>query len=114
MSNSLKKIRKKEEAFFGKDLQFLRNSFLKPNSYKHFKQGINLYQELHFVCIRSKFKKKIFEDFFNEIKDGLEILNLSEKQILETKDYWEITKLWKKLKPYRNNAKRSYSNEKIL
>ena len=39
----IKENKKKEEAFFGKDLQFLRIAFFEPNSYKHFQNdNINL------------------------------------------------------------------------
>ena len=104
---SLKKIRKKEEAFFGKDLQFLRIAFFEPNSYKHFQKGFELYQKLEFICSNSsKFKKEVFENFKDEFKQGLEILKLEEKEILETKKYWEITKIWTRLKPHRKDAKK--------
>ena len=53
---SLKKIRKKQEACFGKDLQVIRNSFFKPNIYKHFKTSINSYQKIVLICKSSKFK----------------------------------------------------------
>ena len=104
---SLKKIRKKEEAFFGKDLQSLRIAFFEPNSYKHFQKGFDLYQKLEIICSNSsKSKKEVFENFKEEFKQGLEILNLEEKEILETKKYWEITKIWKRLKPHRKDAKK--------
>ncbi len=104
---TFKKIRKKEEAFFGKDLQSLRIAFFQPNSYKHFQKGFDLYQKLELLCSKSsKSKKEIFENFKEEFKQGLKILNLEEKEILETKKYWEITKIWKRLKPHRKDAKK--------
>ncbi len=105
---SLKKIRKKQEACFGKDLQIMRNALFKPNTYKHFKKGVILYQKIDLICKSSKFKKIVFEEFKEEIKEGLEILNLNESKILEIKDYWEITQLWTRLKPLRNDAKKWY------
>mgnify|MGYP001175728378 CR=1 FL=1 len=108
METSLKKIRKKQEAFFGKDLKLLRNAFFEPNSYKHFQKGLEIYQKLHFICLKSKLKKEVFKNFCFEIKAGLEILNLNEKEILEAKDFLEIAVLWAKLKPYRKEAKNWY------
>ena len=105
---SLKKIRKKQEACFGKDLQIMRNALFKPNTYKHFKTGVILYQKIDLLCKSSKFKKIVFEEFKEEIKEGLEILNLNESKILEIKNYWEITQLWTRLKPLRNDAKKWY------
>tara|TARA_B100000963_G_scaffold20936_1_gene15835 strand:- start:1497 stop:2735 length:1239 start_codon:yes stop_codon:yes gene_type:complete len=105
---TLKKIRKKQEACFGKDLQIMRNALFKPNTYKHFKTGVVLYQKIDLICKSSKFKKIVFEEFKEEIKEGLEILNLNESKILEIKNYWEITQLWTRLKPLRNDAKKWY------
>ena len=105
---TLKKIRKKQEACFGKDLQIMRNALFKPNTYKHFKTGVILYQKIDLICKSSKFKKIVFEEFKEEIKEGLEILNLNESKILEIKNYWEITQLWTRLKPLRNDAKKWY------
>ncbi len=105
---SLKKIRKKQEACFGKDLQVIRNSFFKPNTYKHFKTGINLYQKIVLICKSSKFKNIVFAEFKDEIKEGLEILNLNESEILGIKHSWEIMQLWTRLKPFRNDAKKWY------
>ena len=104
--NSLKKIRKKEEAFFGKDLQFLRIAFFEPNSYKHFQKGFEIYQKLELICSKSKFKKEVFTNFKDEFKKGFKILELDEQEILETKKYWEITKIWTRLKPHRKDAKK--------
>ncbi len=87
METSLKKIRKKQEAFFGKDLKLLRNAFSEPNSYKHFQKGLEIYQKLHFIYLKSKLKKEVFRSFCFEIKAGLEILNLNEKEILEAKEF---------------------------
>ena len=103
---SLKKIRKKQEACFGKDLQIMRNALFKPNTYKHFKTGIILYQKIDRICKSSKFKKIVFKEFRDEIKDGLTILKLNESEILEIKHYWEIMQLWTKLKPFRSDAKK--------
>ena len=83
---TFKKIRKKEEAFFGKDLQSLRIAFFQPNSYKHFQKGFDLYQKLELLCSKSsKSKKEIFENFKEEFKQGLKILNLEEKEIFQVR-----------------------------
>ena len=68
MEKSLKKIRKKQEACFGKDLQIMRNSFFRPNTYTHFKTGIILYQKIDLICKSSKFKKIVFKEFKEEME----------------------------------------------
>ena len=108
MEKSLKKIRKKQEACFGKDLQIMRNSFFRPNTYTHFKTGIILYQKIDLICKSSKFKKIVFKEFKEEINEGLELLHLNENKILEIKHSWEISQLWTRLKPFRSDAKKWY------
>lgn len=112
MENSLKKIRKVEEAYFGKEIDLLRNYLLNPKTYSHFQKGIFLFQKIYKICNFSKSKKVIFEKSMNQIKEGLGLLNLDSNSILQLKSSTDITTIWVNLSKNRERGKQWYKNAK--